>query len=131
MKDTLVVTVTSFGFKHGPADRRRHRHGRALPAEPLLRPEAAAPDRAGPPRARLRAGARRDEGVPGAVGAAARRLAPNYLAEGKHHLSIAMGCTGGMHRSVVLAEETGRFLRSLGYQVSVRHRDVSKDQEWL
>ena len=58
-------------------------------------------------------------------------LAPNYLAEGKHHPSIALGCTGGMHRSVVLAEETARHLRSLGYQVAVRHRDISRDQEWM
>ncbi|HEX9093483.1 MAG TPA: RNase adapter RapZ, partial [Coriobacteriia bacterium] len=58
-------------------------------------------------------------------------LAPNYLIEGKHHLTIALGCTGGMHRSVVLAEETAKYLRSLGYGVAVRHRDVSKDSEWL
>lgn len=54
-------------------------------------------------------------------------LLPSYLIEGKHHLSIALGCTGGMHRSVVLAEQTAQHLRSLGYDISVRHRDLRKD----
>lgn len=55
-------------------------------------------------------------------------LMPGYIMEGKHHLSIAVGCTGGMHRSVVLAEETGRFLREHGYRVSVSHRDIGRDR---
>jgi UPF0042 nucleotide-binding protein len=56
-----------------------------------------------------------------------RDLLPNYLIEGKHHLSVALGCTGGMHRSVVLAEKTADYLRTLGYDISVRHRDIRKD----
>jgi UPF0042 nucleotide-binding protein len=54
-------------------------------------------------------------------------LLPNYLIEGKHHLSIAMGCTGGMHRSVALAEVTAQHLRTLGYDVTVAHRDIRND----
>ena len=49
---------------------------------------------------------------------------PGYVAEGKQQLAIAVGCTGGQHRSVVLAEETGDYLRSSGYRVSVAHRDL-------
>lgn len=56
-------------------------------------------------------------------------LAPSYLMEGKAHLEIAMGCTGGMHRSVALAEETALFLRGQGYTVAVSHRDMGKDRE--
>jgi UPF0042 nucleotide-binding protein len=56
-----------------------------------------------------------------------QELLPNYLIEGKHHLSIAMGCTGGMHRSVALAERTADFLRRLDYEVTVSHRDIRKD----
>jgi UPF0042 nucleotide-binding protein len=52
-------------------------------------------------------------------------IMPGYLAEGKRYLSIGVGCTGGQHRSVVLAEETGSFLRSLGYSVAVTHRDLA------
>jgi UPF0042 nucleotide-binding protein len=56
-------------------------------------------------------------------------LAPSYLAEGKTYLSIALGCTGGMHRSVVLAEETADYLRAQGYRVIVTHRDIEKDRD--
>jgi UPF0042 nucleotide-binding protein len=56
-------------------------------------------------------------------------LVPGYLAEGKTHLAIALGCTGGMHRSVALAEETANYLRGLGYRVAVGHRDIGRDRE--
>lgn len=51
---------------------------------------------------------------------------PLYMQEGKAYLTIAVGCTGGRHRSVVLAEELARRLREKGHQVSVRHRDVER-----
>ena len=50
---------------------------------------------------------------------------PGYVAEGKQQLAIAVGCTGGQHRSVALAEATGDYLRSSGYRVSVAHRDLA------
>lgn len=50
---------------------------------------------------------------------------PGYVAEGKQQLAIAVGCTGGQHRSVVLAVATGDYLRTCGYRVSVAHRDLS------
>lgn len=49
---------------------------------------------------------------------------PGYVAEGKQQLAIAIGCTGGQHRSVVLAESTGDYLKSRGYRVSIAHRDL-------
>ena len=55
-------------------------------------------------------------------------LLPNYLSEGKTHLNIALGCTGGMHRSVALAEKTADHVRALGYPVTVSHRDIDKDR---
>ncbi len=131
LKDDLAITVTSFGFKYGaPIDadivmdvrflpnpfyisRLRHRTGqdRAVRDYVLEREETKTfLDRWQP---------------------LLSDLAPNYLAEGKHHLSVALGCTGGMHRSVVLAQETAKYLRGLGYRVSVRHRDITKDQEWM
>lgn len=51
---------------------------------------------------------------------------PLYVQEGKAYLTIAVGCTGGRHRSVVLAEELARLLREVGYEVSVRHRDLER-----
>ncbi len=54
-------------------------------------------------------------------------LLPQFVAEGKAHLTVALGCTGGKHRSVVLGDELTRYLRGHGYKVRVRHRDVRKE----
>ncbi len=53
-------------------------------------------------------------------------LVPAFASEGKSYLSIAIGCTGGQHRSVVLAEELASWLRRHGYQPRVTHRDVPR-----
>jgi RNase adapter protein RapZ len=53
-------------------------------------------------------------------------LLPGYVKEGKSYLSIAVGCTGGHHRSVVLAEEIGSILRAHGFDPVVSHRDVMR-----
>ena len=55
-------------------------------------------------------------------------LLPHYQEEGKRRLSIAVGCTGGAHRSVAIAERLGEFLRAKGYQVNVNHRDLALEQ---
>jgi UPF0042 nucleotide-binding protein len=52
---------------------------------------------------------------------------PLYVHEGKAYLTIAIGCTGGRHRSVVLADELARRMREMGYGASVRHRDVERE----
>jgi UPF0042 nucleotide-binding protein len=51
-------------------------------------------------------------------------LLPSYMAEGKSYLSIAIGCTGGHHRSVALAEEIASWLRAMGHRPRVTHRDI-------
>lgn len=53
-------------------------------------------------------------------------LLPGYQGEGRHYLTVAVGCTGGRHRSVVLADEIGRFIEERGYTVKVIHRDVER-----
>ena len=50
-------------------------------------------------------------------------LLPHYIHEGKSYLTIGFGCTGGQHRSVMIAEEVGKKLRRAGYRVKVVHRD--------
>ncbi len=57
-------------------------------------------------------------------------LLPHYQEEGKHRLSIGVGCTGGAHRSVAIAERLGEFLRAKGYQVTVTHRDLALEQAY-
>jgi len=56
-------------------------------------------------------------------------VAPYYLEQDKKQLVIAIGCTGGTHRSVVVAEELYGLLRSQGYRVIIEHRDIEKDIE--
>lgn len=53
-------------------------------------------------------------------------LIPEYEKEGKSHLSIAIGCTGGHHRSVTTAIKLKELLDSKGYKVMVDHRDIKK-----
>lgn len=53
-------------------------------------------------------------------------LLPGYVEEGRHFLTIAVGCTGGRHRSVVLAEQIADFVREKGFHVTVTHRDVDR-----
>jgi len=50
-------------------------------------------------------------------------LLPHYIHEGKSYLTIAFGCTGGQHRSVMIAEEVSKRLKKAGYRVKVVHRD--------
>ena len=55
-------------------------------------------------------------------------LIPNYISEGKHQLVIAIGCTGGKHRSVTLANEVyEKFLKEEQYGIKIEHRDIEKD----
>ena len=53
-------------------------------------------------------------------------LLPYYAREGKSYVSVAIGCTGGRHRSVVLAEELATRLRAEGFAPTVHHRDVNR-----
>lgn len=53
-------------------------------------------------------------------------LLPAYVAEGKSYLTVALGCTGGRHRSVAIAEQVASVLRRRGYTPSVLHRDLEK-----
>ena len=55
-------------------------------------------------------------------------LVPSYVEEGKAYLTIAFGCTGGRHRSVVVAEEIGRILTENGYAPRTRHRDLESKE---
>ncbi len=56
---------------------------------------------------------------------------PQYEREGKAYLTIAIGCTGGQHRSVAIAEDTAQFIRGEGYRVTVFHRDAERNRALL
>jgi len=53
-------------------------------------------------------------------------LLPHYVREGKSYLTVAFGCTGGQHRSVMMVEEMAEALKQAGYQVKAVHRDVPR-----
>jgi UPF0042 nucleotide-binding protein len=122
------VTLMSFGFKYGlPPDADMVADCRFLP-NPFWVPELSAQTGLDD--------AVRDYvlGQPGArefVQAYAAALEPvlaGYRRENKRHATIALGCTGGKHRSVAIAEELGRQLSALpGLNVSVKHRDLGRE----
>lgn len=125
--DNLSVAIMSFGFKHGlPIDSDLVFDARFLP-NPFWIPEL-----------RPKSGMSRDvaQYVLKHDGAQAllqhivdvvNTTASGYLAEGKRQVTIAIGCTGGKHRSTALSEELGRRLKALGYGQTVMHRDLGKE----
>lgn len=56
-------------------------------------------------------------------------ILPNYIKEGKTHLVIGIGCTGGQHRSVAIADRVGQFLMERNYAITVKHRDATINQK--
>jgi UPF0042 nucleotide-binding protein len=54
-------------------------------------------------------------------------VVPGYVSEGKSYLTLAVGCTGGRHRSVVVADELAEYFRKRGHPVGVEHRDLYRD----
>jgi UPF0042 nucleotide-binding protein len=122
----LNVTLTSFGFKFGaPRDADLVFDVRFLPNPHWvdeLRPLAGTDPRVGAyvrDQDQYRAFMERLEGLLDVV-------VPGYEREGKSYLSVAIGCTGGRHRSVVVAEELARFFEDRGLAVRVAHRDLDR-----
>ena len=101
---------------------------RPLHAEPLLRRRAAAA--VGPDRARPRLRPRRSPSRPASSAYLQEFLSftvPAYIGEGKTRLTIAIGCTGGFHRSIVVAEEVAAWLREQDFgPVAVFHRELDR-----
>jgi UPF0042 nucleotide-binding protein len=54
-------------------------------------------------------------------------LLPGFKNEGRHYLTVGVGCTGGRHRSVVLAEAIGNVIREQDLSVKVIHRDIERE----
>jgi UPF0042 nucleotide-binding protein len=123
---TMHTRIVTFGYKHGlPVDVDMVLDCRFLPNPhwvPELRPQTglAAPVRdhvlGHPPAAAFL-----DH-----LDALLALLVPAYVAEGKAYLTLAFGCTGGRHRSVVIAEAVAERLRARGVDPAVVHRDLAK-----
>ncbi len=63
------------------------------------------------------------------LGTMLKPLLPRYVHEGKSYLTIALGCTGGRHRSVFVAEKLAAWLSGLGYKVTLTHRDIDRARD--
>jgi UPF0042 nucleotide-binding protein len=123
----MAVTFSSFGFKYGPArDADLVFDVRFLPNPhyvPELKPLTGRDDRIVEYVGR---GGKLDEFY-GHLVPLLDFLLPQYVAEGKAHLMVAIGCTGGRHRSVAIAEHLGRrFGEREDVWVEVAHRDITK-----
>ncbi|WP_460858885.1 RNase adapter RapZ [Nocardiopsis coralliicola] len=121
------ANIVSFGFKHGlPVDADLVLDCRYLPNPhwvPELRPMTG---RDAPVREYVLAQNGAKEMLD-AYGEVLRLLIAGYQREGKHYMTLAVGCTGGKHRSVAMAEQFGARLRDEGVEVHVVHRDVGRE----
>lgn len=122
--DNLQVSVLSFGFKHGvPIDVDIVLDVRFLPNphwDDTLRPLSGLDE---PVRAYVMSQDLAGEFV-SRVWNLFELVLPAYVAEGRSYLTVGIGCTGGRHRSVAIAEEIARCLRDGGHNPRVSHRDI-------
>ena len=127
--NNLIVTVLSFGFKYGiPADADMVFDVRFLPnpyyveeLRPLTGNDKEIQDYV------MKAPEAEEFLV--RVDGLIQFLLPNYVKEGKSSLVIAVGCTGGKHRSVTLANAIADRLSKTPYGCKVEHRDIEKDSK--
>lgn len=125
--DQLVTNVVTFGFKYGtPRDVDIQLDVRFLPNphwQDALRPFTGIDE---PVRAYVLGQPETGEFL-GRLFGLFDVMVPAFVKEGKHYLTVGIGCTGGKHRSVVLGEELAAHIRSLGVAVRVDHRDRLKE----
>jgi RNase adapter protein RapZ len=120
----LLVSCLSFGFKNGvPLDADMVFDVRFLP-NPHFVPEFRKKTGLDPKVAAYVRGFPQSQEFLDRVTKLMLYLLPHYIEEGKSYLTVAFGCTGGQHRSVMMAEEMGKRLAKAGYQVKALHRDI-------
>lgn len=122
----ILIYVTSFGFRHGvPPDCDLVFDVRFLP-NPNYIPKFKHLTGRNPAVARyIRSFPQTGEFI-GKITELLTWLLPHYIREGKSYLTIGFGCTGGHHRSVMIAESVRKNLTTAGYQTKVTHRDLAK-----
>lgn len=122
----LQVSCVSFGFKNGvPLDADLVFDVRFLP-NPHFVPEFRKKTGRDPKVAAYVRGFAQTREFLDRVTELMLYLLPHYVKEGKSYLTVAFGCTGGQHRSVMMAEEMSKRLKKAGYQVKALHRDMVK-----
>ncbi|MGC2614636.1 MAG: RNase adapter RapZ [Terracidiphilus sp.] len=123
---SLLVSCLSFGFKNGvPLDADLVFDVRFLP-NPHFVPEFHDKTGLDPKVAAYVRGFPQTEEFLGKVTDLMLYLMPHYVKEGKSYLTVAFGCTGGQHRSVMMAEEMTKRLSKAGFEVKAVHRDMPR-----
>lgn len=126
-RKTMLISVLSFGFKHGvPHDADLVFDVRFLPNPNFvtgLREKSGIDPEV---REYVESQALTREFI-SRVSDLLLFLLPNYVREGKSYLTIAIGCTGGRHRSVAVAEHIGDFLDEEGFKTKIIHRDLQRN----
>ena len=123
---TILVSAVSFGFKHGtPDDADLMFDVRFLP-NPHFVPELRRFTGKDPQVAKYIRSFPQTQEFIDRISELLIYLLPHYIEEGKAYLTIAFGCTGGQHRSVMIAEEVSKRLTKAGFRVKVEHRDCPK-----
>ncbi len=125
-KRPLLVSLVSFGYKYGlPSDSDLVFDVRFLPNPhfvPRLRPYTGKDSKV----RRFILSYPQSGQFLKRIEALLTYLIPHYIQEGKSYLTISFGCTGGKHRSVMLAESLQKTLKKHGYSTKVNHRDIEK-----
>lgn len=122
----LLVSCLSFGFKNGvPLDADLVFDVRFLP-NPHFVPEFRDKTGRDPDVAKYVRSFPQTEEFLDRVTGLMEYLLPHYVNEGKSYLTVAFGCTGGQHRSVMMVEEMARRLKEIGYQAKAVHRDMPR-----
>jgi len=123
---SILVSCVSFGYRHGvPEDADLMFDVRFLP-NPHFVPEFRPLTGRDPKVARyIRSFPQTKEFIE-RISKLLVYLLPHYIHEGKSYLTISFGCTGGQHRSVMIAEDVSKLLRKAGYRVKTVHRDSPK-----
>jgi RNase adapter protein RapZ len=125
-RTSLFVTVESFGYKYGiPTDADIILDVRFLP-NPFFVDELRAKSGLEAEVAAFVLQRSESERFLSQISSLLESTMPLYIREGKSYLTLAIGCTGGRHRSVVIAEELNRRFTNWGYTAHVRHRDLQR-----
>jgi UPF0042 nucleotide-binding protein len=124
----MVVNISSFGFRYGSMQSAELLFDVRCLRNPFF--EASLRDRTGndPEVAQYVLGDEKSIGAFERMRDLCRYLLPLYEQEGKAYLTIGIGCTGGRHRSVVIAEALAKALRETGHESNVEHRDVGRSR---
>jgi UPF0042 nucleotide-binding protein len=122
----IMVYVTSFGFRHGvPADSDLVFDVRFLPNPNYIAKFKQLTGRHPSVASYIRSFPQTQEFIK-RITELLTYLLPHYVREGKSYLTIGFGCTGGHHRSVMMADQIRKNLASAGYKTKVTHRDMAK-----